>query len=170
MTNLTPSEARRIIENLRHNQTKEHGISILEEKYLAALEIALPVLEQQGVIGKPVAWLNDAYLARGVVDGEAGEDDAGPGYIPVYRHPQNATPQPQSDTYRQIENDGWVEWSGGECPVKDGAIVDVRLRSGQAKFFCASEALIWTNGNSVRDEMDCDIIAYRVIDNDGREG
>lgn len=70
------------------------------------LEIALPVLEQQGVIGKPVAWLNDAYLARGVVDGEAGEDDAGPGYIPVYRHPQNATPQTKTDTYRQIENDG----------------------------------------------------------------
>ena len=33
----------------------------------------------------PIAWLNDAYLARGVVDGEAGSEDAGPGYIPVYR-------------------------------------------------------------------------------------
>lgn len=68
------------------------------------------------------------------------------------------------------KNDGWIQWGGGECPVKDGALVDVQLRSGQAKFFCASEALIWTNGNSVRDEMDCDIIAYRVIENDGREG
>ncbi|ORM72394.1 hypothetical protein HA48_14655 [Pantoea wallisii] len=47
MTNLTPSEARRLIDKLHHNQTKEHGISILEEKYLAALEIALPILEQQ---------------------------------------------------------------------------------------------------------------------------
>ncbi|WP_053074691.1 hypothetical protein [Pluralibacter gergoviae] len=36
---------------------------------------------------EPVAWLNDAYLARGVVDGEAGSEDAGPGYIPVYREP-----------------------------------------------------------------------------------
>lgn len=34
---------------------------------------------------EPIAWLNDAYLARGVVDGEAGSEDAGPGYIPVYR-------------------------------------------------------------------------------------
>ncbi|MDI3166360.1 hypothetical protein QK313_00190 [Klebsiella michiganensis] len=39
----------------------------------------------------PIAWLNDAYLARGVVDGEAGSEDAGPGYIPVYRE---AGPQP----------------------------------------------------------------------------
>ncbi|WP_460197269.1 hypothetical protein [Klebsiella variicola] len=40
---------------------------------------------------EPIAWLNDAYLARGVVDGEAGSEDVGPGYIPVYRE---AGPQP----------------------------------------------------------------------------
>ena len=39
-------------------------------------------------VREPIAWLNDAYLARGVVDGEAGSEDAGPGYIPVYRHAQ----------------------------------------------------------------------------------
>ncbi|HBZ3150030.1 TPA: hypothetical protein MHM72_26190 [Klebsiella pneumoniae] len=47
---------------------------------------------QQTVVERePIAWLNDAYLARGVVDGEAGSEDAGPGYIPVYRE---AGPQP----------------------------------------------------------------------------
>ncbi|MCP6327294.1 DUF551 domain-containing protein [Klebsiella pneumoniae] len=55
-----------------------------------------PVLERE-----PIAWLNDAYLSRGVVDGEAGSEDAGPGYIPVYREavlqpeqvvPEEATP------------------------------------------------------------------------------
>ncbi|EPU5427780.1 hypothetical protein [Klebsiella pneumoniae] len=45
-----------------------------------------PIVERE-----PIAWLNDAYLARGVVDGEAGSEDAGPGYIPVYRE---AGPQP----------------------------------------------------------------------------
>lgn len=44
-----------------------------------------PIVERE-----PIAWLNDAYLARGVVDGEAGSEDAGPGYIPVYRHAQPA--------------------------------------------------------------------------------
>lgn len=39
------------------------------------------------VCQEPIAWLNDAYLARGVVDGEAGSEDVGPGYIPVYREP-----------------------------------------------------------------------------------
>lgn len=44
-----------------------------------------PIVERE-----PIAWLNDAYLARGVVDGEAGSEDAGPGYIQVYRHAQPA--------------------------------------------------------------------------------
>ncbi|WP_065906151.1 hypothetical protein [Raoultella ornithinolytica] len=48
-----------------------------------------PVVERE-----PIAWLNDACLARGVVDGEAGSEDAGPGYIPVYREASPAQPAP----------------------------------------------------------------------------
>lgn len=52
--------------------------------------------DEQGQTVQPIAWLNDAYLARGVVDGEAGDEDAGPGYIPVYREPL------------PIKGDGWI--------------------------------------------------------------
>lgn len=57
-----------------------------------------PVVDRE-----PIAWLNDAYLARGVVDGEAGSEDAGPGYIPVYREagPQPAPVVPKSISVRQ---------------------------------------------------------------------
>lgn len=55
-----------------------------------------PIVERE-----PIAWLNDAYLARGVVDGEAGSEDAGPGYIPVYRHAQPAPVVPKSISVRQ---------------------------------------------------------------------
>lgn len=64
----------------------------------STIDMALPVgtklyrhAQQPVVEREPIAWLNDAYLARGVVDGEAGSEDAGPGYIPVYRE---AGPQP----------------------------------------------------------------------------
>ncbi len=59
-----------------------------------------PVAERE-----PIAWLNDAYLARGVVDGEAGSEDAGPGYIPVYREagPQPAQVVPEEATPDSIE-------------------------------------------------------------------
>ncbi|MGF4266192.1 DUF551 domain-containing protein [Klebsiella pneumoniae] len=55
----------------------------------------VPVVERE-----PIAWLNDAYLARGVIDGEAGSEDAGPGYIPVCREagPQPATVVPDAAT------------------------------------------------------------------------
>ncbi|WKL60376.1 hypothetical protein QZN18_20530 [Klebsiella variicola] len=59
---------------------------LCEDCYAAVSQQPAPVVERE-----PIAWLNDAYLARGVVDGEAGSEDAGPGYIPVYRE---AGPQP----------------------------------------------------------------------------
>lgn len=54
---------------------------------------------------EPIAWLNDAYLARGVVDGEAGSEDAGPGYIPVYREASPAQPAPDGFPPDEIECD-----------------------------------------------------------------
>ncbi|EPG5711095.1 DUF551 domain-containing protein [Klebsiella aerogenes] len=57
-----------------------------------------------------MAWLNDAYLARGVVDGEAGSEDAGPGYIPVYREAQ---PAPVVPDERPSLNNGIVGFDEG---------------------------------------------------------
>lgn len=56
---------------------------------------------------EPIAWLNDAYLARGVVDGEAGSEDAGPGYIPVYREASPVQPAPVVLTFEE-----WCKRSG----------------------------------------------------------
>lgn len=63
------------------------------EQRAEAAEAKLAELAQQ----KPIGWLNDAYLGRGVIDGEVGEDDFGPGYIPIYRHPFNDVPTPTTD-------------------------------------------------------------------------
>ena len=76
-----------------------------------------------------------------------------------------------TDTYRQIQNDGWIEWGGGDCPVREGAIVDVRLRSGQVRSLVSADSFIWTHGYyHYLPKTDADIVAYRVIENDGREG
>ncbi|CAI8704858.1 hypothetical protein [Kosakonia quasisacchari] len=63
----------KLLEHIKHGGDSE------EE---AMIRMLLAGMDQQ-----PIAWLNDAYLARGVVDGEAGIEDAGPGYIPAYREP-----------------------------------------------------------------------------------
>ncbi|SWB09654.1 Eaa1 [Klebsiella pneumoniae] len=64
----------------------------------------VPVTERE-----PIAWLNDAYLARGVVDGEAGSEDAGPGYIPVYREAQPAPVVPEDFDFNRFNDVVWLE-------------------------------------------------------------
>lgn len=71
---------------------------------------------------------------------------------------------PTTDTYRQIENDVWIEWDGGECPVDKNAKVEFKSPGGAAGLQRA-KYLNWFH-NGAGD----DIIAYRVIENDGREG
>ncbi len=186
MTNLTPSEARRLIDKLHHNQTKEHGISILEEKYLAALEIALPTLEHQGgwiscsermppsktgvLVG---CWFGREWATKwaSLIHGHPDASNEGwliPGasWVPTHWHPLPASPQqPKTDTYRQIENDGWIEWGGGNCPLPMGCKVEIRTRIGGLRRDLPAHRWGWEHLNDFDD-----IIAYRVIENDGREG
>lgn len=57
------------------------------------------------------------------------------------------------------KNDGWIEWDGGECPVKSGDIFDVRDRHGYEYLGCNLNSLCAQNW-SVRNSG-YDIIAYR---------
>lgn len=89
---------------------------------------------------EPIAWLNDAYLGRGVVDGEAGSEDAGPGYIPVYREPTYTVPPapvsvkipPEKPHTDGLLADGWnacrAAMLQGAEPAKSG----LTLREGLA--------------------------------------
>lgn len=54
-------------------------------------------------------------------------------------------------------DDGWIEWGGGECPVKANTLVDYRTRAGNTADSIAL-ALRWNHEGLVGD-----IIAYRII-------
>ena len=56
----------------------------------------------------------------------------------------------------QADADGWIPWSGGECPVPAGVRVDVLLRNGKKR---QEEPgwLFWGHG-----QLDGDIVAYRI--------
>lgn len=65
------------------------------------------------------------------------------------------------------KNDGWIEWGGGECPVEEGTLVDVRYRDGRELIalpanYTATSAIdashaFWRNDGAIND-----IIAYRL--------
>lgn len=156
MNKLTAEVARMDIGHLREIQSMPHvGLSLKEEKYLQALEIALQVLEAEPVADM-VAWNHPSEERKCSVQLRRFDLKPGPLFM--------LAPQPTTDTFRQIENDGWIEWSGGECPVESGR-VNLKLRDGSVTRGILAECGDWMHGN-----RDFDIIAYRVIENDGREG
>ncbi|WP_312181353.1 hypothetical protein [Pantoea sp. CTOTU46764] len=79
----------------------------------------------------------------------------------IEMQPNADAPQSPTDTYRQIENDGWIEWKGGKCPEAYSTEIQVKYRDGMGMEDAAGD-FSWTHDN----EPD-DIIAYRVIENDG---
>jgi hypothetical protein len=66
--------------------------------------------------------------------------------------------------------DGWIEWSGGACPVPAGTAVEVRQRNGEVIKGLAlqspwTDALQWQVGIPPHDLTPdhTDIVAYRII-------
>ena len=55
--------------------------------------------------------------------------------------------------------DGWIPWSGGECPIADGIEHQVQFRGGS--FSQDYEASTWYWGHA---NHSSDIVAYRVIE------
>ena len=57
-----------------------------------------------------------------------------------------------------VDDDGWIEWSGGECPVSADMSVEVKLRIGTIMGPDHAEVFNWDH-----DDASGDIIAYRII-------
>ena len=63
------------------------------------------------------------------------------------------------DQPRPKQDDGWITWNGGECPVPEGTLVDVRYRFGHEKRPYKAENYRWMHYGAVHD-----IVAYRVVE------
>ncbi len=63
------------------------------------------------------------------------------------------------------DNDGWIEWKGGECPVAPETPVEIKYKWGNTppshwmRSGCAAVNYSWSHGWGVSD-----IIAYRIIE------
>lgn len=103
----------------------------------------------------PSAWILDVWEAIEDIESEVSRE--------------------QYESALAAKNDGWIEWSGGECPVTCGTMVDVKHRCGAVsenqqawpKRHKESDTMVnplsnagqafWRHENSVMD-----IIAYRL--------
>lgn len=56
-------------------------------------------------------------------------------------------------------SDGWIEWSGGDMPVRSGVRVEYRMRDGATDSYgVKAHILRWDHAGT-----EGDIIAYRVV-------
>lgn len=60
------------------------------------------------------------------------------------------------------KNEGWIEWSGGECPVEESVLVDVKFRDGSIHKAQRANYYEWGHGRPHFATTGCDIIAYRL--------
>lgn len=83
-------------------------------------------------------------------------------FIELAKEAALAVQSPAADT------DGWIEWAGGECPVPEGTLVDVKHRDGDFGYECLAGtqesmsegvalAYRWSHAGTCGD-----IIAYRL--------
>lgn len=56
------------------------------------------------------------------------------------------------------EEADWIEWKGGQCPVKPGTKIDIKMRNGDVAPTCRPAHLAWSHAMGA-----LDIIAYRVV-------
>lgn len=66
------------------------------------------------------------------------------------------------------DDEGWIEWGGGECPVPKGTLVDVQYRDGCPKFRLPANVENpenWSDAGPVfwlNEGIAGDIVAYRL--------
>lgn len=182
MKKLTAEKCCQLLDSLNSN-----GMSILEGYYLEALEIALPILEQQERGGLVRVAFTGSGSLEAIKRGDEGfiwgsRADAHPIELFIHRrdlpcekchgtgemdsggtHPWGEQILVECDCKfeQQERGDGWIEWGGGECPVAPWEVVSVKHRNDK----CTSPdgpayQFDWSNYPS---KFDTDIIAYRII-------
>ena len=70
---------------------------------------------------------------------------------------------PAEPTPPQPDDDGWIKWEGGECPVDGGVVVNIRMRDGETG---SGDGPDWWWGRT-GDGDPGEIIAYRIVSEAG---
>jgi len=93
-------------------------------------------------------------------------DDRPPKSVPFYAE-LNAKAAGVVEKYageKTVDDDGWIAWGGGECPVSSEETVEVRLRDFIHTSRDHAHAYYWSHKRGTGDRGTGDIIAYRIVD------
>lgn len=147
MKKLTAERCKRQIEEWQR-MMRVSDVAVMVELNLQAYLIALPILEQQ------------EHQERG----EQVDIISTPEHVLNEKWNAHFGLNQQHTANLEANEGAWVDWCGGECPVADHVKVEYQIRAG-VKWADQAKRLEWQHEGARHD-----IIAYRVIENDGREG
>ena len=156
MNKLTAEKCREMFLHL-FGEKRQDGITLKEDLYMQALEIALPVLEQQegqeSVIAEHLKAVRDCLALT------PHQDAIISCAIDRINLLTARTLELSRSLIKQQEkaNDGWIEWGGGECPVPENSRVDIKFRDGDVGLEQSA------NWDWIHLGYRSDIIAYRII-------
>lgn len=163
MNKLTAEKCREMFLHLFEDK-RQDGITLKEDLYMQALEIALPILEQQER-GEAAIAEQSIGVWNPLTKEIAVSQDSGIKLVDVAHWHCHCTMEVivrdmQNHPLVKAKNErgeGWIEWGGGECPTSLCEVIDVRWRAGGTMTVIAGEH-IWTHDGTFDD-----IIAYRII-------
>jgi hypothetical protein len=101
-----------------------------------------------------IAWANGAEIEVRTLDGKWVETNH-----PAWTHDMQYRVKPKEEEVK-ADNDGWIEWKGGKCPVNVNQRVHVRYRCGVGPGAQRAGLYDWSNYS---DKADYVIVAYKVI-------
>jgi hypothetical protein len=130
--------------------------------------------EPQVKVGDKVKVINDAIFHPSVKLGDIGTITRNFGNRSIeakcetWSHSQQGTLgedfellQESNDKPSQEENDDWIEWNGGECPIPNDTLHEVKLRSGTISKDRDPQTWAWYRSED--QSYYGDIIAYRIL-------
>ena len=96
------------------------------------------------------------YSSSLTTEGYAVESEREPGSVQIY--PASALDFVEADSLSPA-SDGWTAWEGGECPVAEGVVVEVRYRDTRTAQLYSPRQFRWRHEQNM-----FDIVAYRIVE------
>lgn len=106
-----------------------------------------------------VLELVDAFTDKVVLEvGTDNCDDYYPCFVASF-HPENMATNADIVAAEERAKDGWIEWAGGECPVADDVLVQVRGEFCPGEMVASASRWAWDHNRPLSDQ----ITAYRIV-------
>lgn len=158
MTDISPELVERMVKLVRSIDARDPSKEWAFFNEADAIAALLPKqVDPDMDLAREIAWRRFSYAPQNKDAYFTGKNDDYPGVRAALEGIRKG---------RELANDGWIVWRGGECPVK-GVEAEYLMRNGGILGPAETETMDWAHRITRPGQTgDGDIIAYKIV----REG